>query len=68
MEERILGVYQANLDGVGVEGPSASSPLSQGAAATSGAAGSPAQGNGNGELSLEEVERLQFGDSFWGVT
>lgn len=68
VEERILGVYQANLDGVVLEGPSASSPLSQEAAARTEGVASGAKSNGNGELSLEEVERVQFGDSFWGVT
>ena len=62
VEERILGVYQANLDGVAVAGESAASPP---APVTS---TSPASPKGKGERSLEEVERLQFGDSFWGVT
>ncbi len=62
VEERILGVYQASLDGVAAGGESTASPP---APATS---ASPAGPKGNGERSLEEVERLQFGDSFWGVT
>ncbi len=62
VEERILGVYQAALDGVAVEGEPAASPLMP---APSGSSASP---RGGGERSLEEVERLQFGDSFWGVT
>ena len=62
VEERILGVYQANLDGVAVEGESAASPPPPATSA------SPASPKGSGERSLEEVERLQFGDSFWGVT
>ena len=59
VEERILGVYQANLDGVTVAGAPAVSPQSL---------ASPEGAKGAGERSLEEVERLQFGDSFWGVT
>lgn len=62
VEERILGVYQANLDGVAAEGESAASPPAPVAST------SPASPKGQGERSLEEVERLQFGDSFWGVT
>lgn len=62
VEERILGVYQATLDGVTAEMESTASPL---VTASSGSSASP---KGNGEPSLEEVERLQFGDSFWGVT
>lgn len=68
VEERILGVYQANLDGVALEGPSTSSPLPPGTAAPNAAPGPSVALQGNGERSLEEVERLQFGDSFWGVT
>ena len=59
VEERILGVYQANLDGVTVAGTPAVSPQSL---------ASPEGAKGAGERSLEEVERLQFGGSFWGVT
>ncbi len=59
VEERILGVYQANLDGVTAAGTPAVSPQSL---------ASPEGAKGAGERSLEEVERLQFGDSFWGVT
>jgi stage V sporulation protein G len=55
VEERILGVYQANLEGVSAAGESRPSP-----------AGS--ESKGSREPSLEEVERVQFGDSFWGVT
>ena len=62
VEERILGVYQANLDGVAVSLESTASP--QGPAESGPSAG----GKSSGELSLEEVERVQFGDSFWGVT
>lgn len=62
VEERILGVYQANLDGVSVGGESTVSPPAPGHSA------SPASPKDSGERSLEEVERLQFGDSFWGVT
>ncbi len=69
VEERILGVYQANLDGTVCEGASISSPLSPEAGTRPGeAAGQPQLGKGIGERSLEEVERVQFGDSFWGVT
>ena len=68
VEERILGVYQANLDGAVVEGASTSSPLPTGAVAGSAESVLPAVGKRNAERSLEEVERLQFGDSFWGVT
>ena len=69
VEERILGVYQANLDGAVCEGASISSPLSPEAdTRPGGAAGQPQLGKGNGERSLEEVERLQFGDSFWEVS
>jgi stage V sporulation protein G len=59
VEERILGVYQANLDGVAVAGETASSPQPEAGP------GSAQRAEGR---SLEEVERLQFGDSFWGVT
>lgn len=62
VEGRILEVYQANLDGVAVEGVPAASPQVAVAAAPS--AGTKSAG----ERALEEVERLQFGDSFWGVT
>jgi stage V sporulation protein G len=60
VEERILGVYQANLEGGTVEARSTSSPTPP--------AASEAPSQGSTERSLEEVERLQFGDSFWGVT
>lgn len=59
VEERILGVYQASLDGVAVAGEPTASPRSP---------AGPEAAKGAGERSLEEVERLQFGDSFWGVT
>ena len=59
VEERMLGAYQANLDGVTAAGATAVLPQSL---------ASPEGANGVGERSLEEVERLQFGDSFWGVT
>ena len=62
VEGRILEVYQANLDGVAVEGvPAASAQVAVAAAPSAGTKSA-------GERSLEEVERLQFGDSFWGVT
>ena len=60
VEERILGVYQASLEGGTAEVPSTASPTVP--------AASEARVQVRGERSLEEVERLQFGDSFWGVT
>ena len=62
VEERILGVYQANLEGVAVAAESRPSPSSPAAPEASEAV------KAGGERSLEEVERLQFGDSFWGLT
>lgn len=59
VEERILGVYQANLEGAPATGESIPSPVPAPASEA---------GKATGERSLEEVERLQFGDSFWGVT
>ncbi len=68
VEERILAVYQANLDGVAAgdasERPSPQ-PRRRQPAQMPAVAASPKSA---GERSLEEVERLQFGDSFWGVT
>jgi stage V sporulation protein G len=61
VEERILGVYQASLDG-GTPAASTASPRPPESAGAAEGAKSPA------ERSLEEVERLQFGDSFWGVS
>ena len=69
VEERILAVYQASLDGVGagdaalqsVPSPQTSPHLATVPAVSAGAKSA-------GERALEEVERLQFGDSFWGVT
>jgi stage V sporulation protein G len=62
VEERILGAYRANLEGfVPGEEPLAASPSPQPAVLAVAA-------KGVGERSLEEVERLQFGDSFWGLT
>jgi len=59
VEERILRAYQASLDGL-VQGEiQASSPPAPSVAATPDRAG---------EGSLEQVQRVQFGDSFWGVT
>ncbi len=54
VEERILGQYQAALDGK--------------ATATSGAASPTAETPPASEPSLEELERHHLGDSFWGVT
>lgn len=65
VEERILAVYQANLDGVTPGDATTPSPQAPQPAQMPAAAASPKSG---GERSLEEVERLQFGDSFWGVT
>ncbi len=62
VEERILAVYQANLDGVTVGDASSPSPQPPDMPVVT------ASSKGAGERSLEEVERLQFGDSFWGVT
>lgn len=73
VEERILAVYQASLDGMsaGEEAlqsvPSPASPqTSQSQPPTMPALAAGAKSAG--ERALEEVERLQFGDSFWGVT
>lgn len=65
VEERILAVYQANLDGVTLGDATTPSPQPPQPAQLPAATASP---KGAGERSLEEVERLQFGDSFWGVT
>ncbi len=62
VEERILGAYRAHLAGAPAEGDVAASPRSPGDL------GSVMETKGVAERSLEEVERLQFGDSFWGVT
>ena len=62
VEERILGAYEAHLAGVPAATEMTPSPQ---VAATP---GSSAGVRGAGERSLEEVERVQFGDSFWGVT
>ncbi len=59
VEERILEAYRASLDGLAVGEDKAGSPRSP---------ASPDGLNGAGERSLDELERLQFGDSFWGVT
>lgn len=59
VEERILGAYQASLEGLEPGEDQTGSPQSP---AISGGL------DGAGERSLEEVERLQFGDSFWGAT
>ncbi len=59
VEERILGAYQASLDGLAPGEDRTPSPQP------------PAVAGGPQEVrarSLEEVERVQFGDSFWGVT
>lgn len=65
VEERILGAYRANVDGVAPgEDQVVSHPSPQPVPSVAIAAAS----KGAGERSLEEVERLQFGDSFWGVT
>ena len=69
VEERILAVYQASLDGVGagdaalqsVPSPQTSPHLATVPAVSAGAKSA-------GERALEEVERLQFGDSFWGLS
>lgn len=62
VEERILGAYRAHLAGAPAEGDAAVSPRSPGDL------GSVMEAKSVAERSLEEVERLQFGDSFWGVT
>ena len=70
VEERILAVYQASLDGVGA-GDAALQPVPSPQTSPSPAPAMPAVSAGAksaGERALEEVERLQFGDSFWGVT
>lgn len=59
VEERILRAYQANVNGAAAaEDPTSSPALPEPSMAA----------RGGSERSLEEVERLQFGDSFWGVT
>ena len=65
VEERILAVYQANLDGVTAGDATTPSPVPPQPAQMPAVTAST---KGAGERSLEEVERLQFGDSFWGVT
>ncbi len=77
VEERILGVYQATLDGTAVEGASVPSPggsmapmapMAPNAPNAADTVESRAGVQVPRERSLEEVERLQFGDSFWGLT
>ena len=65
VEERILGVFQANLDGTAIDPISTASPMPR---PESGAIVDPAGARPAGERSLEEVERVQFGDAFWGVS
>lgn len=60
VEDRILAAYQASLEGGAVAPESVPSPEAPGAP-------SPVAVSGAGR-SLEEVERLQFGDAFWGVS
>ena len=69
VENRILGAYRASLDGI-VQGESQPASRQSPAPAPAVAAGPAVAGGTNGtrERSLEEVERVQFGDSFWGVT
>jgi hypothetical protein len=70
VEERILAVYQASLDGV-IAGDAVlqSTPSPQPEPSHSPTVPAVAAGpKSAGELALEEVERRQFGDSFWGVT
>lgn len=54
VEDRILGEYQAAIEGR--PAPAAAAPPSDGNGATA------------AEPSLEEIEREHLGDSFWGVT
>ena len=65
VEERILGVFQANLDGTAIDPISTASPMPR---PESGAIVDSAGARPAGERSLEEVERVQFGDAFWGVS
>ena len=60
VEDRILAAYQASLEGGAAPPESVPSPEAPGAS-------SPVGVSGAGR-SLEEVERLQFGDAFWGVS
>ena len=73
VEERILAVYQASLDAVSAGGDAARNRCRRcrRRSLTVDPPTVPAVAAGaksDGERSLEEVERLQFGDSFWGVT
>jgi len=68
VEERILGVYRSNLDGNTESVESRASPASFGGSEASEAPAASAGQKVAVERSLEEVERLQFGDSFWGLT
>ncbi len=71
VEERILAVYQASLDGVSAGADAALQSVPSPPTSQSHPPAIPAVSAGAksaGERALEEVERLQFGDSFWGVT